>query len=69
MRKDLTVISRFSWEEGGDPAWVNAYLLGYLATLLAWVALAAVGAVRLIRCLARRENPVRSFFAWLWRRQ
>lgn len=55
MRKDLTVISRFSWEEGG-PAWVTAYGLGYLATLLAWAALALIGAVRLIRVLARREK-------------
>lgn len=56
MQKDLTVISTFSWEEGGDPAWVTAYGLGYLATLLAWVALAVIGAVRLIRVLARREK-------------
>lgn len=53
MQKDLTVISNFSWEEGG-PAWVTAYRLGYLATLLAWVVLAVVGAVRLIRVVARR---------------
>ena len=69
MREDLTVISPFSWEEGGDPVWVNAYLIGYLATLLAWMVLAVVGAVRLIRSLARGENPFRSLFAWLWRRQ
>lgn len=55
MRKDLTVISGFSWEEGG-PAWVDAYVCGYLATLLAWVALAFVGAFRLIKALARREK-------------
>jgi hypothetical protein len=58
MRKDLTVISRFSWEEG-SPALVTAYALGYLATLLAWVALAIIGAVRLFRVLARRAKANR----------
>ena len=62
MQKDLMVISSFSWEEGG-PAWVTAYDLGYLATLLAWVALAVIGAIRLIRVLARREKSNRSFKA------
>ena len=55
MRKDLTVISSFSWEQG-RPAWATAYVLGYLATHLSWVALAVMGAVRLIRVLARREK-------------
>jgi hypothetical protein len=63
MRKDLTVISRFSWEEGGSPAWVTAYALGHLAALLAWVVLAVIGAVRLIRVLARREKSNESFEA------
>jgi hypothetical protein len=63
MQKDLTVISRFSWEEGGDPAWVAAYQWGCLATLLAWVALAVIGVVRLIRVLARRERSNESFEA------
>ena len=62
MQKDLTVISRFSWEEGG-PAWVTAYGLGYLATLLAWLALAVIGAVRLIWVLVRRETSNESFTA------
>jgi hypothetical protein len=62
MQKDLMVISGFSWEEGG-PVWVTAYGLGYLATLLAWVALAVIGAVRLIRVLARRETSNKSFKA------
>jgi hypothetical protein len=53
MQKDLTVISGFSWEEG-EPAWVTAYQWVYLATLLAWVTLAVIGAVKLIRALARR---------------
>ena len=56
MQKDLRVIARFSWEEGGEPAWVIAYVLGYLATLLAWVALAFIGAVKLIRFLAGRAR-------------
>jgi hypothetical protein len=63
MQKDLMVISRFSWEEGGDPAWVTAYVLVYLATLLAWVALAVIGAVRLIRVLARRAKSNESLKA------
>jgi hypothetical protein len=62
MQKDLKVISRFSWEEG-RPAWVTAYGLGYLATLVAWVALAVIGAVRLIRVLARREKSNKLFEA------
>ena len=53
MQKDLTVISRFSWEEGRT-TWVATYVLGYLATLLAWVALAVIGTVMLTRLLARR---------------
>lgn len=47
MEKDLMVIFSFSWEEG-SPAWVTAYTLGYLATILAWAAFAVIGAVRLI---------------------
>lgn len=62
MQKDLTVIYSFSWEEGG-PSWVTAYRLGYLATLLAWVALAVTGAVKLIRVLARREKSNKLFKA------
>jgi hypothetical protein len=62
MRKDLTVISSFSWEEG-RPALVTAYVLGYLATLLAWVALAVIGAFRLIRVLARRGQSNNSLKA------
>jgi hypothetical protein len=62
MQKDPRVISSFSWEEGG-PAWVTAYGLGYLATLLAWVALAVIGAVRLMRALAGREESKESFKA------
>jgi hypothetical protein len=55
MQKDLTVISSFSWEEGG-PAWVTAYGLGYLATFFAWVALVVIGVVRLLKVLARRKS-------------
>lgn len=54
MQKELRVISRFSWEEGGDPAWVSAYVFGFVATLLVWVALAVYGPVKLlIRIRAR----------------
>lgn len=62
MQKDLMVISGFSWEEG-VPAWVTAYDLGYLATLLAWVALAVIGALRLIRVLTRRGKSNEPFKA------
>jgi len=62
MQKDLTVISRFSWEEG-EPALVTAYILGYLATLLAWLALAVIATVKLIRALARRAKSDESFRA------
>lgn len=56
MHEDLRLISRFSWEEGGDPAWVSAYFLGYLATLLAWVGLVVIGAVKLIKIFGRRHK-------------
>lgn len=60
MQKDLMVITSFSWEDG-RPAWLTAYALGYLATLLAWVALVATGAFKLIRVLARRVKSNKSF--------
>jgi hypothetical protein len=56
MEKDLRVISRFSWEEGGDPVWVTAYELGFLATFLAWLALPFIGAVRLLIWVRARNN-------------
>jgi hypothetical protein len=56
MQEELMIISHFSWEEGGNPAWVTAYVVGYLATLLAWVVLAVIGAVKLIKVLMRREQ-------------
>ena len=62
MQKDLMVISNFSWEEG-VPAWITAYGLGYLATLLAWVVLAVIGAAKLIRLLTRRNEPYKLFKA------
>lgn len=49
----------------GSPGWVTAYVLGYVATLLAWIALAheshfifamGIGAVRLIRGLGDEGN-------------
>jgi hypothetical protein len=60
MQNDLTRIYRFSWEEG-IPAWLTAYRLGYLAAHLAWVALAVIGAVRLVKALARRHGSDESF--------
>ena len=55
MQEDLAVIFGFSWEEG-EPLLVTTYFLGCLATLLAWVVLAAIGAFKVIRILARREK-------------
>jgi len=57
MQKDLKVILSFDWEQG-HPAWTDAYYWGYLATLLAWVVLVPVGAVKLIsRIRARLYAP------------
>ena len=57
MQKNLKVIFSFDWEQG-RPAWIDAYFWGYLATLLAWVALAPIGAVELIiRIRARLYSP------------
>lgn len=58
MQKNLKIISGFSWEEGGDPAWVTAYELGFLATFLVWLALAVIGPVRLLIVIrARLYSP------------
>jgi hypothetical protein len=56
MQKDLREISRFSWEEGGDPAWVTAYVLGFLAIFLTWVALPFIGAVKLVIWVRAHNN-------------
>jgi hypothetical protein len=57
MQKDLKVIFSFDWEQG-RPAWIDAYLWGYLAMVFAWVALAPIGAVKLIvRIRARLYSP------------
>lgn len=56
MQEDLRVISRFSWEEGGDPVWVNAYVLGFLASFLAWVALPFIAAVKLLIWVRARNH-------------
>lgn len=55
MKNGLIVISKFSWEEG-SPAWVVAYSLGYLVTLLAWVGIACVGVFRVVMIYFRREK-------------
>ena len=57
MQKDLKVILSFDWEQG-RPVWIDAYYWGYLATLLAWVVLAPLGAVKLIiRIRTRLYSP------------
>lgn len=57
MQDDLKVILSFDWEQGRS-AWIDAYLWGYLATLLAWVVLVPIGAVTLlIRIRARLYLP------------
>lgn len=59
MQNELRIISEFSWEEG-DPAWVTAYEMGVVATLLAWVALAVIGIVKLLTVVATRKNSIES---------
>ena len=53
MQKDLVVITDFSWEEG-VPTGVTIHFFGALGTLLAWAVVAIIGAVKLVRFLARR---------------
>ena len=55
MQKHLRVITEFSWEEG-VPGLVTAYFWGALATLLAWVVLTIIGAVKVLKVLVRREE-------------
>jgi hypothetical protein len=55
MQKDLTIISRFDWEQGA-PVWVSAYEWGALATMLAWLALAFTAVLKLIKTLFERSN-------------
>jgi len=56
MHEQQRVINSFSWEEG-EPAQVTIYLFGALGTLLAWVVLAVVEAVRVLMFLIRRKEP------------
>ncbi len=60
MQEDLMVLVDFSWEEG-EPGLVTAYALGALATLIAWLVLAVIGIVKLIRFLMRRATVNQSF--------
>ena len=53
VRKDIPVIARFDWEQG-EPAWVAAYMWGYLITLLEWVVFGVAAVAKLIR--ARRHQ-------------
>lgn len=56
MQDDLVVIDNFSWEEG-EPSWVSAYGWGAVVTLIAWSVLTVAGAVKVLRFLARRNEP------------
>jgi len=55
MHEDLKIILRFDWEHG-SPIWVEAYVWGALATLLAWLVLAFTAAIKLIKALFERSN-------------
>jgi hypothetical protein len=55
MQQDLTIISRFDWEQGA-PVWVSAYEWGALATMLAWLVLAFTAAIKLIKAMFERSN-------------
>lgn len=53
MQENLRVIFRFDWEQG-RPAFIEAYVWGYLAILLAWVVLVPLAAVRLLMLIRAR---------------
>ena len=55
MQKDLRVIAPFDWEYG-EPGGVTIYMFGALATLLAWVILAVIGAIKALTFLVTREE-------------
>ena len=55
MHEEQRVVHSFSWEEG-EPAEVTIYLFGAIGTLLAWVVLAIIGAVKVVMVLIRREE-------------
>ena len=54
MRHDFVEIRRFDWEYG-IPAWVTAYIWGYLLTILAWPALGVVGIIKLLKVVTREK--------------
>ena len=53
MQDDLKVIFRFDWEQG-HPGWIDAYIWGYLATLLVWAVIALIAPVRLLMMIRAR---------------
>ena len=55
MQQNLMVIAPFDWEYG-EPGGVTIYMFGALATLLAWLVLAIIGAVKILMILTRREE-------------
>jgi hypothetical protein len=56
MRRNLLVVSTFSWEEG-VPGWITAYYCGYLVTILMWVCLSVCGLFRLATFVRRNAAP------------
>ena len=59
MQQNLLVIAPFDWEYG-RPASVTIYMFGALATLLAWVVLPVMGAIRVLKFLVTREKTILS---------
>ena len=55
MQENLRVIAPFDWEYG-QPGGVTVYMFGALTTLLAWLVVGIIGAVKLLKFLVTREE-------------
>ena len=55
MQDDLKIILPFDWEYG-SPIWIEVYVWGAVANLLAWLVLAFAAAIKLIKALFERSN-------------
>ena len=53
MQDDLKVIFALDWEQG-YPAFIDAYVWGYLATLLVWAGIALIAPVKLLMMIRAR---------------